>query len=66
LARTPPGGSRITLNGKALDGDPDEYMTQAAQYLVDMYAGGKSGLKPMHDAILEFAALLVLTSSVSV
>jgi len=53
-------------HGKALDGDPDEYMTQAAQYLVDMYAGGKSGLKPMHDAILELRRYSVLTSSVSV
>ena len=42
--------------GKALDGDPDEYMKQAAKYVVDMYAGGKAGLKPIHDAILEMAA----------
>ena len=45
-------------SGKALDGDPDEYMKQAAKYVTDMYAGGKSGLKPLHDAILDAAAEL--------
>src|SRR5262245_543413 len=44
--------------GKARDGDPDEYMKQAAKYVTDMYAGGKAGLTPIHDAILDAAAEL--------
>jgi hypothetical protein len=43
--------------GKGLhDGDPDLYMKQAEQYLLDMYAGGKAGLKPIHDVLIEVAA----------
>jgi hypothetical protein len=45
-------------DGKALDGDADEYMKQAAKYVTDMYAGGKAGLRPLHDAILDAAAEL--------
>jgi hypothetical protein len=44
--------------GKALDGDSDEYMKTAAKYVADMYAGGKAGLKPIHDTILDAAAEL--------
>src|SRR5258708_25953485 len=43
-------------DGTALDGDADEYMQTAAKYVTDMYAGGKAGLKPIHDAILDAAA----------
>jgi hypothetical protein len=45
--------------GKGLeDGDPDSYMKAAQQYLIDMYAGGKAGLKPIHDVLIEAAAEL--------
>src|SRR5579859_2461140 len=45
-------------HGKALDDNPDEYLKQAAKYVTDMYASGKAGLKPIHDAILDAAAEL--------
>src|SRR5262249_4680921 len=31
---------------------------QAEQYLIDLYAGGKAGLKPIHDALIDAAAEL--------
>ena len=40
------------------DDDPEEYLKQAAKYVDEMYAGGKAGLKPIHDALLEAAAEL--------
>jgi len=45
--------------GKGLhDGDPDMYLKEAEKYLVEMYAGGKAGLKPIHDALIDAAAEL--------
>jgi len=39
--------------GKGLeDGDPELYLRAAAEYVEIMYAGPKSGLRPLHDRIL--------------
>jgi Domain of unknown function (DUF5655)/Domain of unknown function (DUF4287) len=34
------------------DGDPKVYLKNADQYVTDMFAGGKAGLKPIFDALL--------------
>jgi hypothetical protein len=40
------------------DGDPQKYLEAAARYVEEMYAGGKSGLRPIHDKILELGRKL--------
>jgi hypothetical protein len=35
------------------DGDPDAYLKAAAGYVEAMYSGPKSGLRPLHDRLLE-------------
>ncbi len=35
------------------DSDPKLYLKAAANYVEDMYAGGKAGLRPMHDALIK-------------
>lgn len=43
-------------DGKAgLDTDPDAYLKSAAQYVEEMFAGGKAGLRPLYDALLELS-----------
>ncbi len=37
------------------DGDPAAYLRAAAGYVGDMYAGGKAGLRPLHDELLRLA-----------
>jgi len=34
------------------DDDPEAYLKAAAQYVDDMFAGGKAGLRPIHDALV--------------
>src|SRR5262249_55136034 len=46
-------------NGRgAEDGDPDQYLKAATGYVEAMYAGGKAGLRPLHDKLLELARAL--------
>jgi hypothetical protein len=45
-------------NGKSLDDDPEAYLRSAAGYVEAMYAGPKSGLRPLHDAIIKAARKL--------
>ena len=33
--------------------DPDAYLRAAAQYVEEMYAGGKAALRPLYDALLQ-------------
>lgn len=40
------------------DDDPDEYLRVAPQYVETMYAGGKAGLRPIHDKIVALARKL--------
>ena len=35
------------------DGDPDAYLEAAVHYVDDMFAGAKSGLRPIYDALLK-------------
>jgi hypothetical protein len=35
--------------------DPDKYLEAAERYVDEMYAGAKSGLRPIYDALLELA-----------
>jgi hypothetical protein len=40
--------------GKGLeDGDPEAYLKAAEGYVEAMFAGGKAGLRPMYDALLQ-------------
>ena len=39
--------------GKSLDADPDAYLKTAVQYVEEMFAGGKAGMRPVYDALLE-------------
>lgn len=40
--------------GKAsVDSDPDLYLEAAAQYVEDMFSGGKAGLQPIYDELLK-------------
>jgi hypothetical protein len=34
---------------------PEVYLAQAAQYVREMYSGGKLGLRPIHDALFQLA-----------
>jgi hypothetical protein len=46
-------------DGKGLeDGDPETYLKAAAEYVEVMYAGPKSELRPIHDALLKLARKL--------
>ena len=38
--------------GKGEDGDPDAYLATAERYVEDMFAGPKSGLRPLFDALV--------------
>jgi hypothetical protein len=40
------------------DDDPDTYLQMAEQYVIDMYSGGKAGLRPLYDALLRIALAL--------
>jgi hypothetical protein len=44
--------------GKGIDDDPDLYLQSAAQYVEAMYAGPKSALRPLHEAIIKAARKL--------
>lgn len=41
-----------------VDDDPKAYLAAAVRYVEEMYAGGKAGLKPLHDRLLEIARTL--------
>jgi hypothetical protein len=42
--------------GKGLeDGDPEAYLRAAADYVEAMYSGGKAGLRPLHDRLVQVA-----------
>ncbi|MEW6128117.1 MAG: DUF5655 domain-containing protein [Acidobacteriota bacterium] len=42
--------------GKGLeDGDPETYLIAAEKYVEDMFAGSKTKLKPLYDALLKLA-----------
>ncbi len=42
--------------GRGLEStDPNAYLTAAAQYVEDMFAGPKAALRPIYDALLELA-----------
>jgi hypothetical protein len=46
-------------DGKGLEvGDPQTYLKAAAENVEAMYAGPKSGLRPIHDALLKLARKL--------
>jgi Domain of unknown function (DUF5655)/Domain of unknown function (DUF4287) len=38
-----------------VDDDPKAYLQAAVRYVEEMYSGGKAGLKPLHDRLLEIA-----------
>jgi hypothetical protein len=38
-----------------VDDDPKAYLAAAARYVQEMYAGGRAGLKVLHDRLLEIA-----------
>src|SRR6185437_7283514 len=38
--------------GKGSDGSPDAYLLAADRYVDEMYSGGKAGLRPIYDALL--------------
>lgn len=45
--------------GKGLeDGDPQTYLTAAAAYVEEMFAGAKAGLRPIYDALLKLGRSL--------
>jgi hypothetical protein len=35
------------------DEDPENYLREAGQYVEDMYSGGKAGLRPIYDELLQ-------------
>ncbi|MCE9525500.1 MAG: DUF5655 domain-containing protein [Planctomycetales bacterium] len=41
-----------------VDDDPQAYLAAAVKYVEEMYAGAKSGLKPLHDRLLEIARVM--------
>ena len=50
---------RAELTAASLvDDDPVTYLKAAVQYVEEMYAGGKSALKPLHDRLLEIARVM--------
>jgi hypothetical protein len=56
------GGTTVWMIVEHADGkkgeDPDEYLRQAPKYVEAMYAGGKAGLRPIHDALVELGRSL--------
>ena len=45
---------RCSPNDKGImEDDPETYLQAAEQYVADMFAGSKAGLKPIYDALLE-------------
>jgi hypothetical protein len=47
---------RADLTSASLvDDDPKAYLAAAARYVEEMYAGGRAGLKVLHDRLLEIA-----------
>jgi hypothetical protein len=43
--------------GKGLeDGDPEAYQQAAEKYVEEMFAGGKAGLRPIYDALLQLGS----------
>jgi len=42
----------------AEDSDPRAYLKAAAKYVEQMYAGGKAGLRPIHDRVIQVARKL--------
>jgi hypothetical protein len=40
------------------DSDPKLYLKAAAEYVEKMYAGGKAGLRPIHDALIKLGKSL--------
>lgn len=40
------------------DDDPESYLRTAEQWVEAMFAGGKSGLRPLHDALVKMARKL--------
>jgi len=44
-----------TTSSSLVDDDPKAYLAAAARYVEEMYSGGKAGLKPLHDRLLELA-----------
>jgi hypothetical protein len=42
------------IEGKGTeDGDPEAYLQAAIRYVEEMYSGGKAGLRPIYDKLLE-------------
>ena len=58
------GGTTTSMIADALKGvkpadtDPDAYLVAAAEYVEGMYGGPKSGLRPIHDALIAMALKL--------
>lgn len=44
--------------GKGDDGTPETYLKQAEDYVAKMYSGGKTGLRPIYDALLKLGRSL--------
>jgi hypothetical protein len=44
--------------GSIADSDPQAYLKSAAEHVEAMYAGGKAGLRPIHDELLKIARKL--------
>lgn len=42
----------------AEDGDPEAYLKAVAEYVENMYLGGKAGLRPLHDALIKLGRSL--------
>lgn len=40
------------------DADPESYLKAAVEYVEAMYAGGKAGLRPIHDALVDLTRSL--------
>jgi len=50
---------RADISASSLvDDDPHAYLAAAVKYVEEMYAGAKSGLKPLHDRLLEIARVM--------
>lgn len=48
--RASPGG-----DAGIADDNPEAYLKAAVKYVEEMYAGGKAGLRPLHDRLIEIA-----------
>jgi hypothetical protein len=51
---------RALVNNKLglIDDDPQSYLREAPQYVEEMYAGGKAGLRPLYDELLRICLAL--------